>query len=1021
MKTRLILFIVLTCCMTNPAFSQQTLYYQSLTGKMQQAKELYSRNEFIVAGNLFSSVAEESDEKSEIHSEALFFEALCDLKLGTEHSEQLMQKFLRNNPESTYTNDAWFELGNTHFRDGHYEEMLSAYENVDPSGLSQEVQAKMTYRKGYACFRTGKYDQAEKEFEKIKDSDNKMSAPAKYYWAHINYLNYKYDEALEAFEQLKDNPAFESVIPYYISQIYYMQGRYAEVVEIAEPLLETSDREQKAALSKILGNSWFHLNQFSKAIPYFETYFQETHSMRREENYMLGYCYYITGHYEEAIPPLEQASNGQDLLAQNAYYHLADCYIRTGDKNKARIAFEAASSMDFNPGIKEDALFNFAKITYELSYSPFNETIRAFDKYIALYPNSERNDDAYNYLVKVYMSTNNFKDAVTSIEKIQVKTPAVKKAYQRVTFFRGLELFNNLDYPAAIENMNKSLANGDHDQALKTRAIYWKAEAQYRMENYDQAIAGFQRFLNTPGAASRQESETVYYSLGYACFKVKDYDQAAASFQKFIAGHKGEPSDKLGDAYNRLADCYYINRDYSHALAGYEKAFNLNIYDPDYALYQVAVCQGLQKGQEQKINSLSKLIQTFPESALVDDAVYELGRTNERINRYNEAIHHYMDLLQEYPQSSFCPKAMLQLGLIYYNQSDYKKSMDYYKQIPENFPGSPEVQPALLGVKNDYVALNQVDAYFTYASQVGAGMTVSTSEKDSLSYMAAEKLVMNHDPQARIQLERYLQQYPSGSFSINAHFYLGEEKYASGDYTAALSDYEYVLDKNENIFTEPALAKAAELEYNAADYNKALSLYQQMEKVSNTSWNLLKAQAGQMRCFYDLGDFTACIDASRKVLNADKLTDVLKREASYKLAKSFYLTENYQQAFPLLKELATDTKSSEGAESKYLLTEILVNQNKPDEAENEVMDFISKNTPHQFWLAKSFILLADIYLSKGDEFEAKHTLKSIVDNYPVSDDGIIETASAKLKHLEELEQQQQQKKEDPMKIDINKQ
>src|SRR5690606_12808625 len=110
-----------------------------------------------------------------------------------------------------------------------------------------------------------------------------------------------------------------------------------------------------------------------------------------------------------------------DEMAQNAYYHLADCYVKTNEKEKAKMAYDAASKLDFNEKIKEDALFNYAKLTYELSYSPFNETIKAFDKYIELYPNSEKNNEAYTILSEVYMVTKNYKDAITSIEKIKVK------------------------------------------------------------------------------------------------------------------------------------------------------------------------------------------------------------------------------------------------------------------------------------------------------------------------------------------------------------------------------------------------------------------------------------------------------------------------------------------------------------------------------------------------------------------------------------------------------------------------
>ncbi|MEL7588912.1 MAG: tetratricopeptide repeat protein [Prolixibacteraceae bacterium] len=1021
MKTRLILFMVIACGIANSAFPQQTVYYQSLSDDMLQARELYKKNDFIAAGELFSRIAEQSEAGTAIHSEALFFEALSVLRGKPEHGEEFVQQYLAENPESAYRNKAWFELASVRFNTENYVGMLLAYEKVDPTGLSREDLTKMTYQKGYALFRGERYTAAEEEFEKIKDSAGKMAAPAKYYWAHIKYLNDDYDEALEAFMQLRSNAAFGSVIPYYISHIYYKQGRYAEVVEMTEPLLKTAGDQQRPGLSKILANSYFQLDQFQNAIPHFEAYFNETQSLQRDENYMLGYCYYVTGAYRQSVVPLEHASKGDDLLAQNAYYHLADSYIRTGDKNKARIAFEAASEMDFNAEIKEDALFNFAKITYELSYSPFNETIKAFDKYISHYPDSERNAAAYAYLVKVYMSTNNFKDAAASIERIRVKTPAIKKAWQRVSYFHGLELFKNLNYPAAVEQFSKSLENGEFDPKIRAEATYWRAESWYQLEKHRPAINDFNQFLTTPGASSLPEFKTVHYSLGYACFKIKDYDNAISSFRKFIAINQNQIYDKVGDAWNRIADCYFIKRDYMNAVKSYDQAYLLNVYDPDYALYQKAICLGLQQEPEQKISSLRSLLQTFAESDLADDASYELGRTYERINQPKVAVGYYTDVLNDYPQSSYRTKAMLQLGLIHYNQSDFDQSLTWYKKIVEQYPNSAEAKSALLGIKNNYVEMNDVEAYFTYTRQIGTGAQISASEQDSLSYQTAEKLVMKGDPKAGEQLERYLEQFPSGSFSLNARFYLAENNYAAGNYTKALADYESVLSRKDHLFTEQALARAAELQYNAAEYAKALSHYERLEKTANSKWNLIAAKAGKMRCHFKLENFQAAVESAETLLGSENVPGELKREATYRKAKSLLLGHNEAEAFPLFRELAQDVKSAEGAESKYLVAEILASQNKADEAEKEVMDFISKNTPHQFWLAKSFILLADIYLGKNDGFQAKHTLKSIIENYTVTNDGIIETARIKLSRLEEQEQEQQQKKENPIQIDINQQ
>ncbi|MGQ7869466.1 tetratricopeptide repeat protein [Sunxiuqinia sp. sy24] len=1021
MRTRILLSTMLWICLTATALAQETAYYPSLEADIHQAKELFEKHKFIVAQQQFASIAEKADAGSEIQSEAKFYMALSALRLNTKNGEELVEQFIDENPVSPYTNKAWFELGSSQFNNGKYAQMLRSYKNIQAKTLSSEDQIKVHYQKGYAFFQTEKHQLAEDEFEKIKDTNNLYAGPAKYYWAHIQYLKEDYDAALSEFNKLKNNPAFAEVIPFYMSQIYYKRAQYDKVIEFTIPLLDEVSEDKKPELAKIIANSYFHLKAFDKAIPYFEAYFNFTESKLREESYMLGYCYYQTSQYKKSIPSLENASRGKDELAQNAYYHLADSYVRTNQKDKARVAFESASELDFNPEIKEDALFNYAKITYELSYSPFNETIKAFDKYISLYANSERNDAAYDYLVKVYMSTNNYKDAIESIEKIKVKSPAVKKAYQRVTFYRGLEQFNNLYYESAIGLFDQSLENAASNSDIKAGALFWKAEANYRLENYELAINGFNQFLKTPGANGHPEFQAVHYNLGYAYFKEKNYTAASQSFQTFLDKNSEDKDHKVADVLNRLGDSYFVSRDYQKAIKNYEQAYRLEQYDADYALFQKSICVGIQRDQNQKISNLRTLVQSFPNSSLMDDALYELGRAYDRTGQVKVAEGYYRDIINDYPQSSFRTKSILQLGLVLYNQSQFNQSLETYKQVVEEYPNSPEAQSALIGIKNNYIELNNIDAYFAYTQRLGSESQVSASEQDSLSYLAAEKSYMARDEKAKQQLERYLRQYPNGSFSVNAQFYLGEKRYADKEYALALKNYEYVLGKGDNIFTEPALEKASELQFNASNFEQALSYYEQLEQVSNTQWSLLRARAGKMRSQFKLANYPACIDAAKILLSSEKLTDILKREAQYKLAKSYYQTKQLDEALPVLGNLAEDTKSEEGAEAKYLLTEILVAKNKLPEAEEQVMDFISKNTPHQFWLAKSFILLSDIYLSQGDRFQARHTIKSIIENYPETDDGIVETAQSKLQHLGNLDAQEEQEGKSPMKININEQ
>ena len=97
----------------------------------------------------------------------------------------------------------------------------------------------------------------------------------------------------------------------------------------------------------------------------------------------------------------------------------------------------------------------------------------------------------------------------------------------------------------------------------------------------------------------------------------------------------------------------------------------------------------------------------------------------------------------------------------------------------------------------------------------------------------------------------------------------------------------------------------------------------------------------------------------------------------------------------------------QGAEAKYLVSDILYKQNKKAAAEEEIMDFVSQNSPYQYWLGRAFLLLTDIYLDNDDEFTAKHTLKSIIDNYSNETDGIKDAASKKLREIEAREEAEQ--------------
>jgi len=980
------------------AYSQPSGIFISHEEGLRIAKELYSVKKYGAALHEFENIKNHPIAPTINEEEIEFYISICKMEMGNKNRRNLVEHYIKAYPNSPHINSAYFQLANSDFGFKDYKSALNYYQKIDRYSLSKKDLDEYCFKSGFCNLQTGDNIKAKLFFNELKGKQGTFAESSQFYRGHIDYVEGKYDEALEELTGLEHSSQYSDQIPFYKAQIAYTKENYMEVIEIAPAIFATASEPRKTEISKILAISFYHLKQYYEAIPYIDHYLKGT-GITPHEYYIAGFCYKSVGQTDKGIVNFEKSVKGKDPISQNAYYHLADLYIKKGDKKRAMVAFQNASEMNFDPKIRKDALFQYAKITYELNYSPFNEAIKAFDKYISEYPDSENNDEAYNYLVKVFMTTRNYKDALVSLEKIKVKSPAIKKAYQRVAFNRGIEHFRDMNFNEAIKLFNKSLEVGDNN-LTKALAYYWRGEAKFRTGNTDGAISDYKKFQSIPGTAKREEFSVSNYNIGYVLFNKDELTSATSWFLKYLSANPDKNSPIYPDALNRTGDCYFGERNYNEAISYYEKVHELGGADADYALFQKAFCRGLLQDNRSKINDLNTLQSAFPKSNYLDDALFETGKAYEQMKDEDNAIASYQSLIQKYPQSPYAPKALVQLGLLAYNKNDFNASIKYYKQVTENYRNSTESKAAMTGIKNSLLETNKVDEYISYARSLGKDASPSENEKDSLTFLAAEKLYMAKDSRAKQELTKYLDKFPSGNFEMNAHFYKADCEYRDDNYEEAIHDYEFVLAQPDNAFTENALINISELLYKTNNYKKALVYYERLELLSGNNNTLLSSLLGQMRCNYELKNFNAVSRLGWKIRSMENIPAELDREASYKTAKALVELNEPDKALILWKKLASDTKSLEGSEAKYRMCEYYYLNNKYKDAENEVLDFINKNTPHQYWLAQSFILLAHNYEKQNDYFQAIHTLKSVIENYSVKDDGIISEAQGYLKELE---------------------
>lgn len=1010
----LILTLLLLC---SPGFSQKTAIYDDPQASFQTALELFNKEKFGAAKPIFLQLAEEAnDPMAELTGSALFYAGLCATELFNSDAEQLLLTFIERFPTHPGQQIARFQTGNLNYRKRDYATAARWYASINGNQLTAKQKNEYHFKKAYSHFIEEAYDQAKRDFSLVKDPLSDYYAPAVYYYGHIAYLEGSYDTALTYFQRLQDDANFGQVIPYYITHILFLQGKYDDLLTYAPPLLEDATPRRAPEISKLIGEAHFRKEQFSEAIPHLKKYIDISGAnANREDHYQIGFAYYSIGEYENAVNHLERATNANDELAQNAWYHLAASYIETNQKRFARSAFMNAYQLPFIEDITKESLFNYAMLSYELSLDPYNEAILSFQKYINEYPNSERTSEAYTYLIDLYLTTSNYKEALASLEKLNINTPRLREAYQRIAYYRGVELYNNGNYTDAIDHFKMARRFTDN-RSINALSLFWEGESYYRLENYDLSAQTHASFLLSPGAFTQDVYNRANYSIGYARFKQKDYARAITAFRKFISD-TNEDTRLLNDAHLRIADSYFISKNYQASLDFYDRAIRIGVLDNDYAVFQKALVYGIMGQFENKIVTLQQFLNNYSMSTFASDARYEMANTWLILDNNDNALNYFGQVISQHPNSSHVKSAMLKTGLIHFNNNRDEQALQVFKQVVEKYPGTPESREALGAIRNIYVGLNRVDEFVNYSENIGFA-DVSTAQQDSLTYIATENRYMQGDCENAINgFSNYIERYPNGIFSLNAHYYKAECEFRRNDFDQAIIGYDYVLSRPKSKFTENALSRASQIEYNRGNFEKAYTYFKQMEDQSEVRTNLLEARVGQMRSLHQLHRHEEAITAARSVLNTEKVQTETIQEAHLIIGKSALEMQNLDAATEAFQQASETASNESSAEALYHMALIEFRKGNYETSENQIFEYINKISAYDFWLAQSFLLLADNYIEMGNFFQARHTLQSIIDNY--EGDDLKTIAREKLQFVDQEQKDSEQSNDsDTLEIDF---
>jgi tetratricopeptide (TPR) repeat protein len=201
----------------------------------------------------------------------------------------------------------------------------------------------------------------------------------------------------------------------------------------------------------------------------------------------------------------------------------------------------------------------------------------------------------------------------------------------------------------------------------------------------------------------------------------------------------------------------------------------------------------------------------------------------------------------------------------------------------------------------------------------------------------------------------------------------------------ATESEKYGFKQHNETFFDTSLHNAASILYAKKVYDKALSYYDLLVEKTTLPTQKTEAMLGKIRCYWELKDYSSAISTADLLLKEEKATEKMKEEARAIIARSAMATENFELAKTEYTILSKQNKSEIVSEALYNLAFIEYKKKNLEAAEKKIFEVLA-NIFHDYWLAKSYILLGDIYLEKGNSFQAKHTYQSIIENYDGDDD-----------------------------------
>jgi tetratricopeptide (TPR) repeat protein len=943
----------------------------------------------------FSEFLAISDAADPRRKDAEYYVALTSVSLYHKEGEQLVDAFTSDNVTHPRSAAAYYDLGTFYYQQKNYGKAAASFSRADFSSLSDVQQNSGRFRWGYSLFTQKKLDDALEQFSFVKGLGGAFGPAASYYAGYIEFANEDFTNALVDLRRAEGNEAYSTIVPYMIAQVLYRQESFDELLAYSKSVESREGVTQAEEVQLLAAEVNFRRNDFEQALRGYHAYLDSRTSVDKRVLFRAGMAAMRTGSDTEALDLFKRAATASDSIGAYASYHAGTLYLKAGEKAMALTAFDAARSFQADKTLSEESSFQYAKVAFDLGRA--DEAITELEKFLTSFPASQRTAEVKEILSHAYVDSNNYNKAIEYIESLPRKGPAIEKTYQKATYLKGVELFNMAHYAESVSFFEKSLAV-PQDPIIAAESHFWCAEALSVGRRDEQALDHYSAII-TSGTAGPLAIRS-RYGIGYAYFNLKQYDRAMNNFREFVS--QAPKDDKnLADGIVRLADCYYVQKDYASALSYYKQAIQMRSADSDYATLQSGIIYQVQRKYAEATAAYNTVIREEPPSAYREEALFQLAQLDFEQGKYAGAVTGYTRVLDGVKGSPFIPYAHMRRAAANFNLKEYNKTADDYIIVVQNYSTHPVAADVLvplqeaLGLAN---RANEFDQYLTGYKRANP----DAKGIESVEFETAKNLYFSQEyGKAIARLETYIASYPESPRVPEARFYQAESHYRLKDYPKALSVHLSIGGDDTFAMINKVIGRIGELQFKSGDFTSAVASYGRLARMASNKKDQFAAWSGLMESYYLLAAYDSSKQYAQLILEKGNINPGAGNLAALYLGKNAMARGDYETAKDEFLHALNTARDEYGAEAKYLLAEIFYLTGDHKLAYETLVSLNSDFAAYTEWVGKSYLLMADNSIAQGDNFQARYTLKSLIDNFPLQE--VKDRAREKLRRLDEEE------------------